>query len=305
MTQRVWWNSDSRPATFRPFLVVLLIGLMGLASSWGAAAQAADDGTKNERNGHHSRGSLVISGGGDIPSEIRDRFHELAGGVKARIVVIPTANRENDRTTLKRCLSPWTRFSTNSLTMLHTLNRAVADTREFTESLREATGVWICGGNQERLSDVYAGTETERQLEAVLDRGGVIGGTSAGAAIMTKIMIADGRDKAVLGKGFNLLEGAVVDQHFMTRNRIGRLLGVLEDHPGLVGFGIDEDTAMIVDLHDQRLRIFGDSYVVACVPDRSSHHARIEFLKENDEIDLATLKSPGKPAIAAAGEGSR
>jgi cyanophycinase len=244
-------------------------------------------------------GTLVISGGGGVPDSVRARFYELAGGQNARIVVIPTASIYADEPRIQATLDPWKKFNTASLQMLHTRNRELADDTEFVKPLCEATGVWIGGGRQKLLSEAYVGTEVERQLMALLDRGGVIGGTSAGAAIMTRVMIADGRGKAIMGTGFDFLQGAVVDQHFMKRNRVGRLLGVLEEHPDLIGFGIDERTALVVNVRDSRLRVIGDSYVFACVPDPTGHPARLEILKPGDEADVAGLKDMDKPIVSS------
>ncbi len=178
---------------------------------------------------------------------------------------------------------------------------------EYVRPLREATGVWIGGGKQQFLTDAYLGTEVERQLKALLERGGVIGGTSAGAAVMTRVMINSGRTEAKLGQGFDFLPGAVVDQHFLKRNRLPRLLGVLRKHPDLIGLGIDEQTALVVDVRGKRIHVIGNSYVVACVPESSTSKAgdpslvptpvpgpttaRLEILKPGDEADLATLRS--------------
>ena len=104
---------------------------------------------------------------------------------------------------------------------------------------------------------------------ALLARGGVIGGTSAGAAIMSRMMIVSGRTEAKLGQGFDFLPGAVIDQHFLKRNRIKRLLGVVRSHPDLIGLGIDESTALVVDVRGKRLHVIGNSYVIACVPETS------------------------------------
>jgi cyanophycinase len=114
---------------------------------------------------------------------------------------------------------------------------------------------------------------------------------------MTRVMIEEGKAKAKLAQGFDFLPGAVVDQHFMKRNRVSRLLGVLEDHTDLIGFGIDERTALVVNVRDSRLRVIGDSYVFACVPDHDGHPARLEILKPGDEADLAKLKDPEKPIV--------
>jgi cyanophycinase len=271
-------------------MVAVLSGnVMLLSRAWEPKAIV----TRTYPNG----GALVICGGGRIPDSVRDRFFELAGGHRARIVVIPTASIYADEPRTLLTLDPWKKRGPASVRLLHTRRCEVADDPEFARPLTEATGVWIGGGRQELLAQAYLGTEVERQLLALLQRGGVIGGTSAGAAIMTRVMIEEGKAKAKLAQGFDFLPGAVVDQHFMKRNRVSRLLGVLEDHTDLIGFGIDERTALVVNVRDSRLRVLGDSYVFACVPDHDGHPARLEILKPGDEADLANLKDPEKPIV--------
>jgi cyanophycinase len=243
-------------------------------------------------------GSLVIGGGGKLPVEITDKFLELAGGRAARIVLIPTARSPAlDETDVSKDLAPWVGRSLASVDRLHTRSRQVADDPQFASVLARATGVWISGGSQSRLAEAYGGTEVERQLKALLDRGGVIGGSSAGAAIMTRVMIADGMNEPVEGRGFDFLDGAVVDQHFLKRNRIARLTRLLERHPDLIGFGIDEQTALVVDGRDRRLSVVGNSCVVACLPASAGLPARIEVLKPGDQTPFASL--PGSEPEAS------
>ncbi len=264
-----------------------------------------------------SGGALVICGGGRLPEQVRDRFLELAGGRDARIVVIPTAHTDADGPNAARSLEPWKKRQIASLRLFHTRSRVEADDLEFTRPLAEATGVWIGGGLQAKLTQAYLGTDVERQLKALLARGGVIGGTSAGAAVMSRVMITSGRTEAMLGEGFGLLPGTVIDQHFMKRNRMERLLGVVRQHPDLVGLGIDEQTAIVVDLGSRRISVLGNSYVVACVPEppqptsepvmkpgdlasarvAASTTPHVEFLKPGDEADLTALKTHPDNAV--------
>jgi cyanophycinase len=242
----------------------------------------------------------VICGGGVIPEVVRARFVELAGGPEARIVVIPTAHRIADTPAVKTILDPWMTRGAASVQCLHTRSRDVANTAEFVQPLKEATGVWFGGGLQSAVTQVYLGTEVERQLSALLERGGVIGGTSAGAAVMTRVMISRGRTTAEVDKGFDFLPGAVVDQHFLRRNRLSRLLSVLTDHPDLVGLGIDERTALVVNIRSRRMNVIGESYVVACVPGPAGQPARLDILKPGDEASFARLEGEAGPALTIA-----
>ncbi len=239
-------------------------------------------------------GTLLICGGGRTPDSVRDRFAELAGGRNARIVVIPTAaGLAADEPGTVRTLDTWRARGAASVRLLHTRDRARADDEEFLRPLAEATGVWINGGYQTWLSTAYAGTGVERALKDLLERGGVVGGTSAGAAIMSRLMISKGRDEAETERGLDLIPGVVIDQHFLKRNRMKRLLGVLENHPDLIGLGVDEQTAVEVSLRHQRLRVLGNSYAVACVPgpDPGDRSPRLDVMKPGDEADLKALKT--------------
>jgi cyanophycinase len=224
----------------------------------------------------------VICGGGRLPASVIDHFMELAGGPRAKIVLIPTAASDRSLNNPDQSLALWRARGATSVQILHTRSREEANNPAFLEPLREATGVWFGGGNQALISASYVGTAVEQHLRRVLERGGVIGGTSAGAAVMTRVMIAGGRIAATEGRGFDLLPGSVVDQHFLKRNRLGRLLGFLALHPELSGFGIDEGTALVF-LND-RLTVVGDSCVVACLPAAPDRSSRLEILQPGDHL---------------------
>jgi cyanophycinase len=233
------------------------------------------------------KGSLVICGGGVLPETLRTKVVELAGGEHARLVVISTASQTADTPDVETYVAWWRQQKLAEMTILHTRSRELADTERFVEPLTRATGVWFMGGNQAWLIDAYSGTRTEAELRKVLERGGVIGGTSAGAAVMSKLMIRRGGTMAELGRGFGFLEGAVVDQHFVRRMRQDRLLKVVEQHPQLVGLGIDEATALLVQ--GRRLTVLGDSEVRVCFARTDSREPIVESLRAGDKADLAQL----------------
>ncbi len=122
--------------------------------------------------------------------------------------------------------------------------------------------MWIGGGAQLHLQRAYAGTRVETELRALLARGGVIGGYSAGAASLSRVMIRRGFPEPIEGQGLGILEGVVIDQHFVAAGREPRLKRMVGRHPDLVGFGVDEDTAMIV--HGGRFEVVGRSVVRWC-----------------------------------------
>ncbi|MBI3336252.1 cyanophycinase [Candidatus Peregrinibacteria bacterium] len=200
-------------------------------------------------------GSLIIGGGGELSQEIRDHFVKLAGGDKARIVIIPTASANADFPDQSVDMYWGEEDKVASALLLHTRSRIEANLPSFVQPLNEATGVWFSGGDQSRIADAYVGTLAEERCNTVLRRGGVVGGTSAGGAVMSPIMIAGGNPIPTLGKGFRFLEQfvrrtCIIDQHFDTRNRIQRLLHALKLHPESVGLGVGWGAALLVNGSD-------------------------------------------------------
>lgn len=192
-------------------------------------------------------GPLVIVGGGKVPDAARKAFVELAGKDKARVVVVPTASAlADDPKGRESFLEPWRDLKPAAVGWLHTRDPKAADDPAFAAALADATGVWFAGGDQSRITAAYRGTRVEKELKKLHARGGVVGGTSAGAAVMTDPMITGGRDVATTGPGLGFLPGCVVDQHFFARNRQRRLAGVVAADPGRLGIGIDEGTAVVV-----------------------------------------------------------
>ncbi len=241
---------------------------------------------------------LICGGGGELPERILDRFRELAGGTEARLVIIPTASETVDESTEKETVEFWQARDVASIHVLHTRAKEVADSPEFVKPLQEATGVWFGGGQQSRIADAYVGTAVERELDALLKRGGVIAGTSAGAAIQSKLMIAGGNPVAKLQTGFDLLPGSVIDQHFRQRKRQPRLVRVLEEHPGHVGFGVDEATALLVD--GREIEVIGDNMVTICLAAGENREALSLELEEGNIADLTALRRAARDRAGAA-----
>ena len=197
-------------------------------------------------------GTVLVAGGGALTAEIWSRFVELAGGPEARIIVIPTAGTEDDYPQDWDGLGGLRDVGAGDVTILHTRDPETADTDAFAAPIREATGVWIPGGRQWRLVDAYLGTLVHDELFDVLERGGVVGGTSAGASILASFLVRGdpATNRIVLSdeyrEGFGLLRGAAVDQHLFARDRQDDLWRVLAVDPSLLGIGIDEGTALVV-----------------------------------------------------------
>ncbi len=221
-----------------------------LASVWlAAAALAADISPAAATRVGPERGTLLVVGGGSMV-KLWPVFLELAGGKDAAIVVIPTANEGADPD--DKSAAALRALGAGHVTQLHTRDPKIADTEEFAAPLRTARAVWITGGRQWRLADAYLGTRTQKELFALLARGGVIGGSSAGATIQgsylvrgapsgNTIMMSPGHEA-----GFGFLRATTIDQHVDTRKRAEDLRPVLKAHPTLLGIALDEATAIIV-----------------------------------------------------------
>ncbi len=207
-------------------------------------------------------GTLVIVGGGLRDAGILERFIELGGGAEdGRFVIVPTAGGNQDRDGNVRVydedqvLSLWRgTFGLPNVSMLHTHDPTVADTEAFVAELEQATGVWFNGGRQWNIVDSYAGTRTYDEFHKVLERGGVVGGSSAGATILGEYLVrGDTRGSQIVMTdeenhqlGFEFLRKVAIDQHINTRNRWDHIIPVIGQMPHLLGIGISEDTAIIV-----------------------------------------------------------
>ncbi|MFO0928424.1 MAG: cyanophycinase [Gemmataceae bacterium] len=240
-------------------------------------------------------GTLVIVGGGLLPEVIRDRFLELAGK-NARLVVIPTASRKAEAGKLETLPSypVWMALEqerkVRSVVFLHTRDPKEANDPTFVKPLTVANAVWFSGGDQSLLTQAYKGTAVETELRRLLARGGVVGGTSAGAAVMSDLMIRFGNPVAEVGAGFGFLSGIVVDQHFNERNRLTRLLGVLAKYPRYFGLGIDEQTGVVVQ--GECLTVLGKHNVRFCRPTAEPTRPEVKVFASGDRIDLATFRQP-------------
>jgi len=241
------------------------------------------------------QGSLIISGGGKPAPIIKDRFVALAGDSEAKLVIIPTASLTADDAD-KDHAAAWQDANLAKITILHTRDRRKANDPAFVAPLKSASAVWISGGSQTRLSDAYVGTLVETELHALLLRGGVIGGTSAGAAIMSRNMIASGRSDPQMGTGFGFLPYSIIDQHFVARNRQPRSLKAVKEHPGRFGLGVDESTAL--EVSGRRMRVLGNSTVTVTLGPSPNREAMTTEFPANATMDLTSLR---RAAIARAG----
>jgi cyanophycinase len=250
--------------------------------------------------GSAESGTLILAGGGKNPEVVLARFMKAAGGAKGRVVVIPTASESAaDPKANEIYLSQWLSYQPESLKLMHAKTREAASQEEFLKPFREATGVWLSGGDQTRLTKMYLGTPVEKELQALLSRGGVIGGTSAGTAVQSEIMIEGGQTKPETSAGFGWLKGFVADQHFFKRSRLNRLMLVLQDNPKFVGLGIDEGTAAVVS--GETIEIIGESYVMLALKATATEPPFFRILKSGEKASVkewrekAVSRAAGKP----------
>ena len=204
-------------------------------------------------------GSLVVVGGGGMPAGLMEEMVGLAGGPKARMVYVP-CSESDEVSSSQRIVEIWEKMGVESATFIHTKDREKANSDEaFLAPLRNATGIWFGGGRQWNLADSYFGTEAHRLMKQVLDRGGVIGGSSAGASIQARYMcranpvanfdiMAPGYER-----GLGFISGVAIDQHFSQRRRQRDMTSLVNRYPQLLGIGIDEATAIVVTQSNARV----------------------------------------------------
>lgn len=197
-------------------------------------------------------GTLIIVGGGGMPKGLMQKMVELAGGENAKMVYVPCTEADQVRSP-QRTVEAWKKMGVKSATFIHTKDRRKADSDEaILGPLRDATGIWFGGGRQWNFSDSYYGTEAHKLMKDVLARGGVIGGSSAGASVQGRYMcranpvanfdiMAPGYER-----GLGFIGGVAIDQHFSQRGRQKDMTQLVDRYPQLLGIGLDEATAIIV-----------------------------------------------------------
>lgn len=200
-------------------------------------------------------GPLLAIGGAE--DKFRDRlilrrFVELAGGDAAAIAILPTASGLRDAG--QRYQAIFEEFGAGSSVVLQVRSREQAFDTGFVDAIRNSTGVFMTGGNQVRIAAILGGSDVGQALLDASNRGAVVAGTSAGASVMTGVMVAGGEygrtpraNLARMAPGLGLIENAIIDQHFRQRDRVARLMTMVSYNPGLLGLGIDEDTAALIN----------------------------------------------------------
>lgn len=238
---------------------------------------------------------LLVIGGGKRPPEAMKRFVEWSGGTKAKIMVItwasgvPTESFES----LKKQF-----VSAGAVSVEHAPVRPLdAATRSvFIDQLKGSSGVFFSGGDQNRIMDVLADDELLRLIREKYAAGTPFGGTSAGAAVMSDPMMTGDADLKVLdGKkvgvrnGLGLLPNVLFDQHFLVRQRHNRLFGLMLENPNMLGIGIDEDTAVLIE-DNRRLTVSGETQVMLVYSRNGKQPFQLSFLTSGKSFDVAKRK---------------
>jgi cyanophycinase len=231
-----------------------------LATALSLTLQAQDNGTL-----FLPKGKLIIIGGGDIPDTLFNLFAASVGGKDQPVIVIPTATTDEAYIQEGGHLKKFSSRGFSNLHTIHTRDKKKADDPALIALMRKAKGVYFGGGDQDLIAQAYANTQLHQEMFALLERGGVIMGTSAGATIMGSVLIGGDHRKTPQVKtafpaGLSFLKQTAIDQHVLVRNRQFDLIPVLEAHPGVLGIAIDESTAAVVS--GNSLTVAGMSFVL-------------------------------------------
>ena len=231
---------------------VLLAALVGTAACTPPATQTRSSDSGSPRVGP-ANGTVMVVGGGALGPDVVARFIQAAGGPNALIVDVPTAGGDTTYPAQWRGANFLRAAGATNIVILHTTDKKLADSDQFAGVLARAGGVWFEGGRQWHLVDSYAGTKTEQAFHDVLARGGVVGGSSAGASILSSYMLRGARagNETILAPGyevgFGFLRGVAIDQHVVARERLRDLAdSLMPRHPELLGISEDEGTAWVV-----------------------------------------------------------
>ncbi len=251
----------------------------------------------------YKNGKLIVIGGGKPSNAVMDKFRLLAGGDSARIVVIPTAAiTPNNPLTLyeEGIKTMFANYGMPNITLLHTTDTTEANNPLFYKPITEATGLFFTGGRQWRIADAFLHTKAHAEMFKLLDRGGVIAGSSAGATIQGSYLArGDTRNNQIMmgdhEEGLGFITNIAIDQHVLARNRQFDMFEIIKNKPALLGIGIDESTAIVVE--QDQFEVIGESYVLIYdngfwsregsalknLPDRAF---RFYFLKQGDKYNL-------------------
>lgn len=241
-------------------------------------------------------GQLVIIGGRedhDGDCKILREFVHYAGGTEANLAILTAATRD-PRKAAEDYLRVFRRLDVKNIQIIDTNRREDGENPEHLKIIEESTGAFFTGGDQSRIIELLKGTKLDDLLHERHREGMVIGGTSAGAAMMPDMMIVDGdsdtnprMDAVIMGEGMGFLPSVVIDQHFAQRGRLGRLVTALLKEPAILGLGIDEDTAVIVD--GDELTVIGRG-AVTVIDDSEAVYDNLAELSRDEAIAVCGVK---------------
>jgi cyanophycinase len=244
----------------------------------------------------HSQGQLVIIGGAEDKEndcKVLREFIRRAGGTQAKIVVL-TAATSAPREVGDNYIRVFERLGVASVQVIDTDRREDADEPDAIVKVKEASGIFFTGGDQARIIELIKGTGLDTAIHKRYAEGAVVGGTSAGAAMMPDVMIVEGEsetnpraDVVAMGPGMGFLPGVVIDQHFAQRGRLGRLITALVQQPAVLGFGIDENTAVIVK--GDELEVIGQG-AVTVVDESNSTHNNMDGILKDEALAVCGVK---------------
>ncbi len=241
-------------------IVELFIGLYSVLQAQMESGQLETAGYEN--------GTLIVIGGGNLDASIFSEFKKYAGGDSAKIVVIPTALDDDfllKDSAVYFITKEFESHGFKDIAIMHTRDTAIANTDEFIEPLKTATGLYFLGGRQWRIADGFLGTKAHDEMFKLLDRGGVIAGSSAGATIQGSYLARGDTEnnQTMMGnheEGLGFITNIAIDQHVLARNRQFDMFDILKNRPELFGIGIDENTAIVVK--GDEFEVIGASYVL-------------------------------------------
>lgn len=255
----------------------------------------------------HPKGTLIIIGGGSVGDVIMDEFKKEVGGDSAKIVIIPTALPDEfllRDSALIKIEKGFQDYGFENIIILHTRDTAEANKEEFIQALKTASGIFFLGGRQWRIADGFLNTKAHQEMFNLLERGGVIAGSSAGATIQGSYLArGDTKNNQIMmgdhEEGLGFITNVAIDQHVLARNRQFDMFDILKYRPQLLGIGLDESTAIVVK--GDIFEVIGMSNVV--IYDKSfwsregsdlktlpNENATFYFLQSGDKYNLRERK---------------
>jgi len=243
------------------------------------------------------RGTLVIIGGAEdktADKRILKIVYKMSGGDNSTVAVVTTATNSPYKAE-KQYNEIFKSLGSKAVYGINITDRSQADDNRLIKQIRECDCIFFVGGDQLRISSILGGTEFHKAVLDGYENGKIIAGTSAGASMMSQVMVVEGKDDEAprkctlkMAPGMGLLQGVIIDQHFNQRGRIGRLLAAVAQNPGIIGIGIDEDTAAIVD-GDLTFRVAG-SGVVTVVDGRDITFTNVSEQNSEEPLAIANVK---------------